>query len=134
MLLILFLIFISVDSERDACLKRNSASMTCVSSSNSTSLGRECDINVAVGSDQVNTFLNLKNSIDYIQTKAGSDFVQFLRLFRLLNLLKVLGSRPIWIRNNAKFESIVWVSLYETINMYHATLPKQLHEVMVTQN
>lgn len=76
MLLILFLIFISVDSERDACLKRNSASMTCVSSSNSTSLGRECDINVAVGSDQVNTFLNLKNSIDYIQTKAGSDFVQ----------------------------------------------------------
>lgn len=53
--LILFLIFISVDSERDACLKRNSASMTCVSSSNSTSLGRECDINGAVGSDQVNT-------------------------------------------------------------------------------
>lgn len=95
LLLILFLIFISVDSERDACLKRNSASMTCVSSSNSTSLGRECDINVAVGSDQVNTFLNLKNSIDYIQTKAGSDFVQSLKLFRLLNLLKALGSRAI---------------------------------------
>ena len=57
--LLLFLIFISVDSERDASLKRNSASMTCVSSSNSTSLGRECDIHVAVGSDQVNTFLSL---------------------------------------------------------------------------
>ena len=46
--------------------------MTCVSSSNSTSLGRECDINGAVGSDQVNAFLNLlKFSNANIQAMAG---------------------------------------------------------------
>ena len=44
----------SVDGARDGDLKRNSNSMICVSSSNSTSLGREGEINGAVGSDQVN--------------------------------------------------------------------------------
>lgn len=53
----MLLLFISVDNERDSSLKRNSASMTCVSSSNSTSLGREGDINGAIGSDQVNARL-----------------------------------------------------------------------------
>ena len=45
----------SVDGDRDVSLKRNqSNSMICVSSSNSTSgLGREGDVNVTVGSDQV---------------------------------------------------------------------------------
>lgn len=45
----------SVDGDRNVSLKRNqSNSMICVSSSNSTSgLGREGDVNVTVGSDQV---------------------------------------------------------------------------------
>lgn len=98
LLIMLFLIFISVDSERDSSLKRNSASMTCVSSSNSTSLGRECDINGAVGSDQVDTFLYL--IFMTIQTKAGCDFVQFLGSFGLLNFPKVLGNL-----RRAKFET-----------------------------
>lgn len=49
--LILFFIFILVDSERDVCFKRNFVSMICVFLSNSISLGRECDINVVVGLD-----------------------------------------------------------------------------------
>lgn len=53
----MLLLFISVDNEQDGSLKRNSASMTCVSSSNSTSLGRDVDINGAIGSDQVNTIM-----------------------------------------------------------------------------
>lgn len=35
--------------------------MTCVSSSNSTSLGRDGEINGAIGSDQVNTGLASSN-------------------------------------------------------------------------
>lgn len=42
-----------VENERDgSSLNRNSASMTCVASSNSTSLGRDGDSNGVVGSDQ----------------------------------------------------------------------------------
>ena len=44
----------SVDGDRDVNLKRNqSNSMICVSSSSTSGLGREGDINGAVGSDQV---------------------------------------------------------------------------------
>lgn len=118
LLLILFLIFISVDSERDSSLKRNSASMTCVSSSNSTSLGRECDINGAVGSDQVDTFLYLIFMI--IQTKAGCDFVQFLGSFGLLNFLRCLA---IWDWAKFETESNVWISLNVKIHIHALCYP-----------
>ena len=54
-LMCLHLFSFSVDGDRDGNLRRNqSNSMICVSSSNSTSvLGREGDVNTAVGSDQV---------------------------------------------------------------------------------
>lgn len=54
-LMSLHLFSFSVDGNRDGSLKRNqSNSMICVSSSNSTSgVGREGDVSVTVGSDQV---------------------------------------------------------------------------------
>ena len=54
----IFVIYL-VENEHDGSLNRNSASMTCVASSNSTSLGRDGDINGVVGSDQV-LFINIQ--------------------------------------------------------------------------
>ena len=54
-----FFVIYLVENEHDGSLNRNSASMTCVASSNSTSLGRDGDINGVVGSDQV-LFINIQ--------------------------------------------------------------------------